>query len=144
MNMPESPCPHEPQEVEPDVEFMNALAALSPQTLISESKLAQMARRHVTGVKRAIQRGELPRPVPLFGANVWTVPPLWSISMFAWRWSGRPLRRRPVVSSTYDRDREGTTDGWGTQETAIQWEVSGLFRHDRRPAQVLCRHPLTS
>jgi predicted DNA-binding transcriptional regulator AlpA len=73
MNTPESPSPREPQEVEPDVEFMTALAVLPPQTLISESKLAQMAGRHVTSVKRAIQRGELPPPVPLFGASVWTV-----------------------------------------------------------------------
>src|SRR5262249_47284252 len=73
MNTPESSSPHEPEEVESGVEFMTALAMLPPQTLISESRLAQMARRHVTSVKRAIQRGELPPPVPLFGANVWTV-----------------------------------------------------------------------
>jgi hypothetical protein len=72
MNTPDSLSPHEPQEVEPDVEFMAALALLPPQTLISESKLAQMAGRHITSVKRAIQRGELPPPVPLFGINVWT------------------------------------------------------------------------
>ena len=73
MNTPESPSPQEHQEAEPDVEFLTALAVLPPQTLISEYKLAQMAGRHVTSVKRAIQRGELPPPVPLFGANVWTV-----------------------------------------------------------------------
>jgi hypothetical protein len=73
MNTPPDTPSLEPQEVEPDVEFITALAALPPQTLISESKLAQMAGRHVTSVKRAIQRGELPPPVPLFGANVWTV-----------------------------------------------------------------------
>jgi hypothetical protein len=72
MNTPESLSPQAPQEVEPDVEFMTALASLPPQTLISESKLAQMAGRHITSVKRAIQRGELPPPVPLFGVNVWT------------------------------------------------------------------------
>jgi predicted DNA-binding transcriptional regulator AlpA len=65
--------PPEPQEAEPDLEIMTALAVLPPQTLISESKLAQMAGRHITSVKRAVQRGELPPPVPLFGANVWTV-----------------------------------------------------------------------
>jgi len=73
MNAPESPSHREAQEVEPDVEFMTALATLPPQALISEYKLAQLAGRHVTSVKRAIQRGELPPPVPLFGANVWTV-----------------------------------------------------------------------
>src|SRR5438132_13696408 len=65
--------PPEPQDVEPDLEIMTALAVLPPQTLLSQYKLAQMVRRHVTSVKRAIQRGELPPPVPLFGANVWTV-----------------------------------------------------------------------
>ena len=73
MNTTDSLSPQEPQDVEPDVEFLTALALLPPQTLISESKLAQMAGRHVTSVKRAIQRGELPPPVPLFGASVWTV-----------------------------------------------------------------------
>jgi hypothetical protein len=70
---PESSSPQEFQEIESDVEFMTALAVLPAQTLISETKLAQMAGRHITSVKRAIQRGELPPPVPLLGANVWTV-----------------------------------------------------------------------
>jgi predicted DNA-binding transcriptional regulator AlpA len=69
----QSSLPPEPQDAEPALEIMTALAVLPPQTLISESKLAQMAGRHVTSVKRAVQRGELPPPVPLFGANVWTV-----------------------------------------------------------------------
>ena len=55
------------------MEIIAALAVLPPQTLISESKLAQMAGRHVSSVKRAVQRQELPPPVSLFGANVWTV-----------------------------------------------------------------------
>ena len=54
------------------MEFMTALAVLPPLTLISEHKLAQLFRRHVTSVKRAVQRGELPPPVPLFGGNFWT------------------------------------------------------------------------
>jgi len=65
--------PPEPQDAEPDLEIMTALAVLPPQTLISESKLAQMAGRHITSVKRAVQRQELPPPVSLFGTNVWTV-----------------------------------------------------------------------
>src|SRR5262245_51122024 len=72
MNSRESLSPHEPQEVEPDVEFMTALAVLHPLTLICEHKLAQVFRCHVTSVKRAVQRGELPPPVPLFGVNFWT------------------------------------------------------------------------
>jgi hypothetical protein len=73
MNIPDSPSPQELQEVEPDVELLIELAVLPPYTLISESKLAQMAGCHVTSVKRAIQRGELPPSAPRFGANVWTV-----------------------------------------------------------------------
>src|SRR5438552_481564 len=55
MATPESPAPREPHDVEPDAEFMTALAVLPPLTMISENKLAQMAGRHVTSVKRAIQ-----------------------------------------------------------------------------------------
>jgi hypothetical protein len=73
MNTSEFPSPREPQEVEPVVAFLTALSALPPETLISESQLAQMAGRHVTSLKRAIQRGELPPPVPFLGENVWTV-----------------------------------------------------------------------
>jgi hypothetical protein len=65
--------PPAPQDFEPELDIMTALAVLPPQTLISVSKLAQMAGRHVTSVKRAVQRGELPPPVPLLGDNVWTV-----------------------------------------------------------------------
>lgn len=72
MSMPPS-LPPGPQDAEPDLEIMTALAVLPPQTLISEYKLAQMAGRHVTSVKRAVQRQELPPPVSLFGDNVWTV-----------------------------------------------------------------------
>ncbi len=35
--------------------------------------MAHLFNRHVVSVKRAIQRGELPPPCKLFGANVWTV-----------------------------------------------------------------------
>ena len=76
MTTPESPAPREPHDIEPDAEFMTALAVLPPLTMISENKLAQMAGRHVTSVKGAIQRGELPPSVPLLGENVWTVAAL--------------------------------------------------------------------
>jgi hypothetical protein len=55
------------------MEIMTTLAALPPHALISEHKLAELFRRHVTSVKRAVQREELPPPVALFGDNVWTV-----------------------------------------------------------------------
>jgi hypothetical protein len=55
------------------MEIMTTLAALPPHALISEHELARLFKRHVTSVKRAVQRGELPPPVPLFGLNVWTV-----------------------------------------------------------------------
>jgi hypothetical protein len=73
MNIPQALSPQEPQEVEPDMEIMTALAVLPPHALISEHQLAELFRRHVSSVKRAVQREELPPPVALFGANVWTV-----------------------------------------------------------------------
>jgi predicted DNA-binding transcriptional regulator AlpA len=73
MNTSEFPSPQESQDAEPVVEFLTTLSALPSKTLLSESQLAQMAGRHVTSIKRAIQRGELPPPVPLLGENVWTV-----------------------------------------------------------------------
>jgi hypothetical protein len=55
------------------MEIMTTLAELPPHSLISEHKMAQLVGRHVSSVKRAVQWGELPPPVPWFGANIWTV-----------------------------------------------------------------------
>jgi hypothetical protein len=55
------------------MEIMTALAELPPHALISEHKMAQLVGRHVSSVKRAVQRGELPPPVSWFGVHIWTV-----------------------------------------------------------------------
>ena len=57
--------------------IMTALAALPPHTLISEHQLAQLFGRHVSSIRRAIQRGELPPSVPLLNDHVWTAGVLW-------------------------------------------------------------------
>jgi len=56
---------------------MTALAELPPYALISEHQLAQMFGRHVSSIRRAIQRGELPPSVPLLNEHVWTAEALW-------------------------------------------------------------------
>ena len=66
------PSPDEPQEAEPAMHIMTALAELPPHTLISEHQLAQLFGRHVSSIRRAIQRGELPPSVPLLNDHVWT------------------------------------------------------------------------
>src|SRR5262245_21812900 len=48
------------------------MGELKPGTVITEEGLAHLFQRHVVSVKRAVQRGELPPPCRLFGANVWT------------------------------------------------------------------------
>jgi hypothetical protein len=48
------------------------LGELKPGTVITEEGMAYLFQRHVVSVKRAVQRGELPPPCRLFGANVWT------------------------------------------------------------------------
>jgi len=67
-----SPSPEELQEAMPGLHIMAALAALPPHTLISEHQLAQMFGRHVSSIRRAIQRGELPPSVPLLNDHIWT------------------------------------------------------------------------
>jgi hypothetical protein len=51
---------------------MRVLGELKAGTVITEEGLAHLFQRHVVSVKRAVQRGELPPPCRLFGANVWT------------------------------------------------------------------------
>ena len=71
------PSPDEPQEAEPAMNIMTALAELPPHALISEHQLAQLFGRHVSSIRRAIQRGELPPSVPLLNDHVWTAAILW-------------------------------------------------------------------
>jgi hypothetical protein len=68
-----SQTPLASQGTEPDLDILTALAELPPLAVVSEQKLAQLVQRHPASVKRAIQRGELPPPVPWFGQNIWTV-----------------------------------------------------------------------
>ena len=49
-----------------------ALGEMRPGTIVTEEGLAQLFKRHVVSVKRAVERGELPPPCRLFGARVWT------------------------------------------------------------------------
>ena len=61
------------QEAGPGLDLMTTLAILPKDAIISEQQFAQLFRRHITSVKRAIQRGELPPSVPLLNEQVWTV-----------------------------------------------------------------------
>ncbi len=49
------------------------LGELGPGAVIMEEGMANLFGRHVTSVKRAVQRGELPPPTRLFGQKAWTV-----------------------------------------------------------------------
>ena len=49
-----------------------ALAELPPDALIDEQALARIFGRCQTSIRRAVRRGELPRPVKLFGRPTWT------------------------------------------------------------------------
>jgi hypothetical protein len=49
-----------------------ALGELKPGAIVTEEGVAQLFKRHVVSVKRAVERGELPPPCRLFGARVWT------------------------------------------------------------------------
>jgi hypothetical protein len=49
-----------------------ALGEMKPGTIVTDEGLAQIFKRHVVSVKRAVERGELPPPCRLFGAKVWT------------------------------------------------------------------------
>ena len=48
------------------------LGELKPGAVITEEGVAFLFKRHVTSIKRAVQRGELPPPCRMFGGNVWT------------------------------------------------------------------------
>jgi hypothetical protein len=48
------------------------LGELGPGAIITESGLARMMNRHPKSIKRAVSRGELPKPCRLMGQPVWT------------------------------------------------------------------------
>jgi len=56
-----------------DFETVKELGELPPDSVVTEDGLAKMFDRHGVSVRRAVERGELPPPVRLFGKPVWTV-----------------------------------------------------------------------
>ena len=56
-----------------DFEIVRALGDLPPDAVITEDGLAKLFDRHAVSVRRAVDRGELPPSVRLFGKPVWTV-----------------------------------------------------------------------
>lgn len=52
--------------------IITTLAALHPNAIVTKAGIAHLFSRHLVSVKRAVERGELPPPCQLFGANVWT------------------------------------------------------------------------
>jgi len=52
--------------------YIEELGKLPPGAIISEKGMAQFFNRCVESVKRAVRRGELPPPTPLFNGKVWT------------------------------------------------------------------------
>ena len=52
--------------------IIKELAELPEGALITEQGLAQIFNRHQISIKRAVQRGELPAPIRLFGMPTWT------------------------------------------------------------------------
>jgi len=56
--------------------IIRQLGELPPDTVLSEAALAKLFHRHRISIKRAVERGELPPSVRLFGEPVWTVQTL--------------------------------------------------------------------
>ena len=48
------------------------LGELQPGAVVTEEGIARLFDRCPTSVKRAVERGELPPPIRLFGGNAWT------------------------------------------------------------------------
>ena len=53
--------------------IIKELGDLPAGAIVNEEALARIFRRHQVSIKRAVQRGELPPPIRLLGAPVWTV-----------------------------------------------------------------------
>ncbi len=62
-----------PNKAEDSLGIICELGNLPPGAIVSEEGLARIFRRHHVSIKRAVQRGELPPSVRLFGELVWTV-----------------------------------------------------------------------
>jgi hypothetical protein len=64
------------EEKNNSIGVIRELGELSPDTVLSEQALAKIFDRHRVSIKRAVERGELPPSVRLFGEPVWTVKAL--------------------------------------------------------------------
>jgi len=53
--------------------IVRELGNLPPGAVVFEEALSRIFSRHPTSVKRAVERGEIPPPVRLFGKPCWTV-----------------------------------------------------------------------
>lgn len=54
----------------------NWLGTVSLDSIVTERHLADLLGKHPVSIKRAVGRGELPRPVRMFGEPVWTAQAL--------------------------------------------------------------------
>ena len=59
-----------------NVGIIKELGDLPPDTILSEEALSKIFSRHRVSIKRAVERGELPPSIRLFGEPVWTVQAL--------------------------------------------------------------------
>jgi len=59
-----------------DQGIIRELGDLPAEAVVSEQALAKIFDRHRLSIKRAVERGELPPSVRLFGEPVWTVKAL--------------------------------------------------------------------
>jgi hypothetical protein len=64
------------RETDSNKGIIRELGDLPPDAVISEEGLGKIFSRHRVSIKRAIERGELPPSVRLFGEPVWTVQAL--------------------------------------------------------------------
>jgi hypothetical protein len=64
-------CKHESDETLKGI--VAELGSLPEYTVLSENALARMFHRHKVSIKRAVERGELPPGVKMFGEQAWTV-----------------------------------------------------------------------
>ena len=56
--------------------IIRELGDLPADAVITEQALAKIFDRHMVSIKRAVERGELPPSVRLFGEPVWTIKAL--------------------------------------------------------------------
>lgn len=65
--------PEKHEDANGNAGIIRELGDLSPDAVVSEEALAKIFDRHRVSIKRAVERGELPPSVRLFGEPVWTV-----------------------------------------------------------------------